>query len=130
MQEKKFKCQYCEKSFTKKHNRDNHEKLYCKSNPISIKQKEDEQIKIDEILTAEEEVIEVIKPKYTENELYILKIFKQFNYKNIEVKNDIRIKLEKIYLIDYNKKVSCDCCGEYLNMYLFFNKKKIEILNR
>ena len=134
--ENTYKCKYCDKTFKRESNKIKHETQYCKFNPIKIEEADAEEKKIEQIL--EEVVIvesldtleDTQEPIYTENELYLLKIFKNFNPANIEVRLDIRNKLMKIYLDDYNRKVDCDCASQYVRMYMFLYTQKNNILNR
>ncbi len=108
-------CRYCNKEFKN-----------LKKHLKTCKKKNKEIIKEVEIIKQ----VEILEITYTENELFLLNKFKDFNPNNIEVRTPDRDILQRIYLEDYNRKVNCDCAGEYVRMYCFLNLKSLEIKNK
>lgn len=96
-----YKCEICGKEYTR-------EDYYLKH----IKKCENNIIK---------------KVTYSDDELYMINFFKNFNPSRIEVKNPVRDNFIRIYREKYNRKINCDCASEYVKMYMFLFKKTKEL---
>ena len=118
---KKFKCEFCEKEFTTKQNRDKHQSQYCLSNSASTKS-----IKIREGEENEKE----IKVNVDDDIQFLKEYYKGRNEGNVYMKKEIAIKLFDIFKRKINNKIqlkiTCHLNRRYVYTVLFRYIKQIE----
>lgn len=114
--EKKFKCNFCDKTFARETNRDTHEKVYCITNPNSKKFIGILELKEDE-KKFEETPIEVIEDKYNEHERFVIDYFAGKGLSEVHIPQQDKKKIYDTYVALIGKGFNINCNYQMISAY-------------
>ena len=129
MEEKEFKCEFCDKEFTRENNKITHQNVYCKKNPDSDKSIELIDLEINEVYFAETP-IEVIESKYNANEQFVIDYFKGRSLKNIVIPPADKHKIYDAYVALTGKDYNKDCNFQGIHAFTTLWYRRAMILKR
>ncbi len=132
---KKFKCEFCDKEFTRKNNRDTHQETYCTSNPNSKRSLEDNSTEpfIGNHMDTKEEILSetpILTPQIDEDIEYLKYFYKGKKEGNVYLRMNEAEELFRIFKNKINSKmqlnVRCHLNRRYVYIVLFKYIRKIE----